>query len=198
MLALVVAGLSGCGFQSLYGTRSATRDPAVEAHLNRVQVDSIQDRRGQILRNHLLDVLTPKGRNAKPLYRLAVTLQTSEEKLGVTTANLATRTNLRVSVGFTLSRIAQAGEMPSRGTVVGLSDDIDGEGRVTVDPNILFHGNRMLIASFDSFQNEFATIKARQDAEERALRDLAREIETQLAVFFAGKTRKPTERVGAR
>lgn len=195
-VAAVVGGLAGCGFESLYGSREGqARDPAVEAHLAGITVKPIADRRGQILRNNLLDLLTPRGSSGKPLYSLSVTLRESEERLGQTTANLATRANLRVTAGFVLvNRLGASTNPAAQHPAAEGEENHSGEGTARQDPNILFSGSRTVVASFDFFQNEFATIKAREDAEERALRDLAREIETQLAVYFAGKTKRPAAR----
>lgn len=192
----LVWGLAGCGFESLYGSREGqTRDPTVEAHLASITVRPITDRRGQILRNNLLDLLTPKGSARKPLYTLTISLRESEERLGQTTANLATRANLRVTAGFSLvNRLGTTSNPSNQNPAPEGEEDHSGEGTARQDPSVLFSGTRTVVASFDFFQNEFATIKAREDAEERALRDLAREIETQLAVFFAGKTKRPVAR----
>jgi len=59
--------LSGCGFQPLYAPTSQTNEK-----LAQIKIKQIPDRMGQVLRNHLLDILTPYGEPKNPEYILKI------------------------------------------------------------------------------------------------------------------------------
>ncbi len=70
-LAMAWAGLAGCGFEPLYG-------PAQEERLAGIAIERIPERDGQILRNALLERLSPAGPSR---WRLAVELTASRSSL---------------------------------------------------------------------------------------------------------------------
>src|SRR3954452_14938620 len=83
--ALVLLLLAGCGFRPLYGSGAIVRDRGEPGtvSLSDVQIEPIPNRRGQELRNRLIDRFYGDGRPASPTYALAVTnLRTSITKLG--------------------------------------------------------------------------------------------------------------------
>ncbi|MCM0018644.1 MAG: hypothetical protein NBV67_01485, partial [Tagaea sp.] len=63
--------LAGCGFEPLH--RTTARGSAADS-LAAIRIDPIADRSGQILRNYLLDRLSPRGTPARPDYVLRVRL----------------------------------------------------------------------------------------------------------------------------
>lgn len=73
--ALPAGLLAGCGFRPLYGRG------AVQAGLEQVQVASLPDRMGQMLRNDLIARINPRGEPVRPLYRLEVNLGVSRRNL---------------------------------------------------------------------------------------------------------------------
>lgn len=180
---LLATGLGGCGFQSLYGTSGdSTSAVGVENELAQVQIMPIPDRRGQILRNHLLDLFNPKARPGKPLYRLQVRMRVTERKLDVNAASFATRANMEVAASFSLSAKDGVGgrDIPAESDEEATREEIEAHRA-----GLLVSGKRVVNAGFSFYDSEFATIKARQDAEGRIMRELAREIQAQVAVFFA-------------
>jgi len=52
------------------------------------------------------------------------------------------------------------------------------------DQKILFEESVRTISAYNVVQSEFATLSAERDAEDRAARDMGREISTRLAIFF--------------
>ncbi|MEO5335420.1 MAG: LPS assembly lipoprotein LptE [Magnetospirillum sp. WYHS-4] len=185
VLLAVAIGLSGCGFESVYGTKGGSGDPTVETELARIDVAAIKDREGQILRNHLFDLLTPKGRPAKPAYKLVVRLRISEQRLGVTASATATRANLWIDSSFSLKD-------PAAGKGSPIPED---EGRAREDaedivsPGTLVQGSRHVVASYNILANDFSTVRARQDALERGLLEAARDIHSQISVHFAQRAK---------
>ncbi|MCW5774643.1 MAG: hypothetical protein KIT16_23565, partial [Rhodospirillaceae bacterium] len=64
--------LGGCGYRPLYGDRGTSDAVNVSGELARVKIAGIADRRGQILRNYLLDRMNPAGEPADPRYVLII------------------------------------------------------------------------------------------------------------------------------
>ena len=54
--------LAACGFQPLYGDRSAVNAPGVRESLNGIYISAIPDQPGQYLRNALIDRFYSSGR----------------------------------------------------------------------------------------------------------------------------------------
>lgn len=148
--------LGACGFRPLYGERSHA--PAVGAQLAAVEIAPIDDRLGQMVRNHLLDAMNPRGVSQAPLYRLEVALSPARENLAFREDEVTTRVNLRVSANYIL-RPARADE-------------------------VLTQGSARVIASYNVTRQEYATLVADRDAQARAAREIADEIVSRLAVWF--------------
>ncbi len=75
--------LYGCGFEPLYVEKKeagswyygSNFDSSISEEMSQVKIQPIADRFGQIMRNELLDLLTPRGVPKEPKYRLFVTLR---------------------------------------------------------------------------------------------------------------------------
>jgi LPS-assembly lipoprotein len=152
--------LAACGFRPLYGERSY--GPDVQAQMSAVDIAPIEDRLGQIVRNHLLDAMNPRGAPGSPRYRLEVILAPTRENLAFREDEAATRVNLRVSATYVLKRAR--------------SDDVLERGGVRV------------ITSYNVTREEYATLVADRDAQARAAREIADEIVSRLAVWFERPT----------
>ncbi len=153
-------GLSGCGFSPLYATGSATNAAAAPAaYLDQVYIDNIPDREGQYLRNLLIDRFYSTGRPEQPLYTLSVEkLTETETELDLTKSAEATRAQLRYS-----------------GTLV-LTDTRNGQ-EVLRQP-------LSSITSYNILQSEFSTRVTEDNARLDALKDIARQIELNLSLYF--------------
>ncbi|MGE0745067.1 MAG: LPS assembly lipoprotein LptE [Rhodospirillales bacterium] len=158
LIGVVAAALSlgGCGFRPLYGERAAA--PEIGEKLADVGVDIIPDRSGQILRNELLDRMTPRGAPGAPAYHLGVALTESRQEFAIRQDETATRSNVIFSARFALRRAS--------------------------DNQVIHGGIAVVRNSYDLLQNKFATLSAEEDARTRALRQLAEEIRTRLAIYF--------------
>ena len=77
---MCVGVLSCCGFEPLYVEEKSNSDwyynsefdTSIREEMASVKVELIQDRIGQLIRNDLLDKLTPKGQPKSPKYYLSV------------------------------------------------------------------------------------------------------------------------------
>jgi len=162
LLVLFTGGLSACGFKPLYGVdQSGLSDP--QAELATVRVGAIPDRLGQLVRNQLVDYLTPRGQGSQKRYDLNIRLSLSSEGTALARDESATRYNLNLTASFELVDLA------SRKKV--------------------FVGQARSIAVYNVIDSEYATLIAQQDAERRAARDVAEELRTRLGVFFSRRTK---------
>lgn len=159
---VVLAGLVGaCGFRPLYGQLDQA-GLAAEQHLALVDIGLIQDRIGQQLRNDLLNGINPSGEPDRPIYHLSVSIAEAITNLGVKKSSVVTRGNLSVSATYSLTRL-------------------QGDGAVT---STLTNGIAKSISSYDIPQAQFAAQIARKDARARAIKEIADDIKTRLAVYF--------------
>lgn len=149
--------LAGCGFQPVYGTRAGGM--AAGAALANVQIDPIPERNGQVLRNNLIDRFYHDGRPTDPRFRLAVALSATEEELGIQRDATATRARLRLQANYEL---------------------IDtGSGQV------VYRTFSRSVISYNLVDSQFAVLASRQDAYDRGLTELAEDIRSRLALYFA-------------
>ncbi len=162
MTALLLLG--ACGFQPLHakrGGRAATTDLAT-IHVNR-----IPDRAGQQLRNHLLDILTPRGSPRQPRYYLSVVLTESIQEFAIRKNAFATRANFQLSARYQL---------------------ID----VITKRNLFAAGSRV-VSGYNISQSEFSTLIAERDARAKALREISQDIRARLGVYFLDRAAAPTK-----
>ncbi len=153
---VALGGLGGCGFRPLHGQQDS--QTSVSDSLSSVRIDPLRDRVGQQMHNFLRDRLNPQGQPVSPSYRLRVQLTESVSELGVRRDETATRANLRINADFSLFEFGGGKE--------------------------LFAGRSTSTTSYDILENPFATTVSEEDARERALREVADDIETRLAIYF--------------
>jgi len=152
------ASLVGCGFRPLYGTHN---DRLVERELAIMKIEPVEGRLGQMLHNELLTLANPKGRSAANKYTLKVRLSASKSGLSVAKTKFATRSNYQLN-----------------GTYSVFDHILD---------KSVFTDSFSVISSYNSLKSEFGTLMAEKDAKRRVTTEGAREIYTQLSVFFAQK-----------
>ncbi len=153
--ALLALAVGGCGFQPVYkgGARGATV-PQMAA----ISVAPIDDRTGQLVRNHLLDLLTPRGAPARPLYRLEVKLRETKDGLALEQDESVTRFNLTLHATFEMNELR--------------SD------------RTLLSGSTRAIAAYNVVRSDYANLIAERDARARSSQEVAQEIKTRIAVYF--------------
>ena len=172
--------LAGCGFRPLYNQPTATNAAGgynVQADLATVSIDPIKDRIGQQLRNQLLTRLNPGGNPAKPVYSLRVSVSEGVQELGIRKSSYASRANLRILASYSLSFVSS-------------EQSIANSARTEKDQIKLPSGSVLAISSYDISAFEFTTLTARKDARSRAIREIADDLKTRLAVHFAQARKK--------
>ena len=95
---LFILLLTQCNFKSLYGTN----DTIAFEHLRRIKISNIEGRLGQMMRNALVQKITPQGYPENPLYTLDITMNFSDRDLGIAKDATATRAEVTLSVTYVL------------------------------------------------------------------------------------------------
>ncbi len=164
VLALGVFLIGACGFTPMYGGSTATNvsnqnNMVPQSELERISIDTIPDFEGQFLRNLLVDKFHRTGAHARALYALNVSaINARRTNLDITRTATATRAQMTLSTRITLTDNATAQDVFTR--------DITA------------------VTSYNILGSEFATRVTEQNARENALKTLAQNIETQLALYF--------------
>ena len=152
ILALVVLG--ACAVEPLYGSRAGKARGGGAAA---IEIVPIKDRVGHIVRNHLIDSLTPKGQPTNPDYRLTLSVKQSKTPLLIQLDDHATRFNLTLRATFSLA------------------------DRNGVE---VYRDNARATGSFNVVASGFATVTAERDAAEEAARVLSEDILTLVLLYL--------------
>ena len=157
--ALFVCGCAaltaGCGFHPLYGRDSYDAD--LQAQLASIRVEPLPDRQGQLLHNALLTNLSPRGETDQPKYSLRVLLQLTEAQQALRKDDTATRNIIYYNVSYYL---------------------YEKETPITA-------GTFLRSFSYDFLLEHYANIAAQEDIKRRAAEEIAGELRTRLAAYFA-------------
>lgn len=145
----LLASLAGCGLQPMYAGGSSGE---VARGLAGVEVAPIAGREGWLVRNALLDRLSPNGTQSAPVYRLEIVLDDQLEGLGLLTDDTIGRERRTLRARYQLVDIASG--------------------------NVLIDASAGSDAGIDVVSSEYATIAA----ENTALENLAREVADQIMV----------------
>ncbi len=149
--------VAACGFQPLYGRQ--TENAKVTQALDQTYVLPIDGRVGQIVRNHLLDKVSPKGLPANVTYQLSVYITEQKENLAIDKSNTTNRNNLTLKANYTL---------------------LDSMGKKTI-----YKGTAKAISSYNIVDSDFANLSAQKNAQKRSAIVLSEEIHRQLSVYLS-------------
>ena len=163
LFAVICAGLagfalSGCGFQPLYGGSTASGQK-LSAVMASVDVVPIPGRVGQKLRNELIFDTTGGGNAGPTRYRLEIAIKESVTDQLVQITGDATGQVYQLDATFQL---------------------IDSSNN-----KVIYQGKAISRAPYNRFQEIFANVRARYDAENRAARTVSESIRTQVAAHLA-------------
>lgn len=145
--------LSSCGFTPVYGTKSTS------TNLSSIAVNVIPDREGQILRNHLIDVLYTNGYPSSPRYHLKISpVVENSVEIGIDKDDEASRAQLRQQTTMQL---------------------------IDIDTNaVLLQRDIRATSGYNILSGQFTTFVSEEDARKQALRALADNVMTQLEIYF--------------
>lgn len=154
--------ISACGFRPVY---LRADNFAARGELAQIEILPIADRRGQLVRNHLIDRMTPGGQPSNPKYVLRITLTEGIRRLAVRRDDTATRANLTLRADFVLRQ-------------AGIDEPI-------------FSSRVRSINSHSISVREVATLAAETSARERAARDIAERMTMQIVAFLDAQSLHP-------
>lgn len=163
--------LAACGFQPLYVQRTINDggydkeqfDTSISEEMALIKIPPISDRFGQLLRNELIDLLTPKGVPQNSKYRLDVVLA-SKSLTQQAMRNDVTATNERIKYKVDYKLFEGA--------------------------NLLVSGNSIAFVSYDILQNPYSTTMAQKKAEKDATKIIANDIVLRIGAYFHTKMSK--------
>ena len=147
---------SSCGFEPLYSERN---NDSTQKYLDKLYIEPIPGRLGQIVRNQLLISLQVNSYVKSPLYSLFINLDTERRPVAFKLDKTITRYNLEMISEFSLV------------------NNENGE--------IIFIETNRSIAAYSIVLSEFANITAAQDAERRAAIDISQQIVKRLGIYFS-------------
>lgn len=166
-VALLALTLAGCQVRPLYLSDAAGGAFSPVPDLRAIAIDPPRDRTEQVLRNELIFLFRGEGGEAQdPRYGLRTILAASTDPVAVELEE-----DLPTAVLVTLD-----------GTFI-LTD-------LATDETLLT-GSAIATASYDFSSQRFANVRAEKDALERAARQMAENIATRIAAYFAA-TRSET------
>lgn len=159
-LAVLGGGVSGCGFQPLYGSGTTTAGGArLSEAMASVDVQPIPGRVGQTVRKELVFSNTGGGYAPEQKYTLRIAIRERDIKQLVRIDGDARGQVYQLEASFKLV------------------DSSNGQ--------VLYEGKAISRAAYSRFQEVFANVRARYDAENRAAHTVSESIKTQVAGFLA-------------
>lgn len=158
LFAAAAIALGGCGYRPLYGDRGAVGGADVRKHLAEVKIAGIADRRGQILRNYLLDRMNPAGEPAQARYVLSVITTETSRITDSRADGTATRSDMVVTARFSMR-------------------DANTDAIVYVD-------RTESVSTYNLLTNRFASVSSEDEARRRAMEFVADQISLQVSLFL--------------
>ena len=153
------AVLSGCGFRPMHAS-AEYGGPEAGQTLAAVEIPVIRGRVAQRIRNEIVyNVKQAGGDYQPPVYRLELLVRDSVSAIAVQQTGNATSEVYNLTASFKLYRIK--------------------------DNEIVLNGVSRSKASLDRFESEFANLRARRDAENRAAHEIAESIRTRVGAFLS-------------
>ncbi|MBR5154115.1 MAG: hypothetical protein IKW58_00130 [Alphaproteobacteria bacterium] len=158
--------LSGCGFEPLYVEKKSANDwyydgefdTGIREEMANIKVELIQDRIGQLVRNDLLDKLTPKGQPKSPKYYLSVT-KINKQEIDQALRNDITAT--RKKVIYKVSYVLKNAEKET-----------------------LINGNSVAYLGYDILVDPYSTTFAQKKNEKNAAKIIANDISLRIGAYF--------------
>ena len=159
--ALLVAALAlgGCGFHPLYAHHGRN---GFDADLASIKVSTIKDRQGQLLAIALRDGLNPRRARVETRYTLDVELTSGKQDIGIRADGTASRSEITLTAKFILK-----------------------DARKPSDNAIVLQGVTHSVSSYDVLNDDYATVVAQHNAEERTVHDVGDDILTRLELYVS-------------
>lgn len=163
--------VSGCGFSPLYVQKEGGAkwyynnqfNTSISQEMEKVKVETASGRFGQMVRNILLDNLTPKGEPEHPEYRLYISSVNKREY------DQALRQDITATRRMVVYRVTYY---------------------MAEDGKKLFTNNSIAYTSYDILVNPYSTTIGAQKAEEEASKIIAQDITLRVGAYFHARFSK--------
>jgi LPS-assembly lipoprotein len=157
LVAIAAFGVALSACRPMYGGTSMGGDVSYE--MASVEVQTIPGRVGQRVRNELIFLFTGGGNPAQPNYKLEIILRESVQSVLFKRTDDSSGQIYSIDATYILRDIGGKSELAKGGSHAG--------------------------AAFDKHDSTFANIRAQRDAQDRAARDIARDINNRVAAYIS-------------
>jgi LPS-assembly lipoprotein len=162
LLLVLASALGGCGFRPLYAPR-APRD--WDPDLAAISVTPIPNRAGQILELALRENLNPGGTSVAARWRVNTMLTVGRSDLGIQRNATATSSEITVSASYFVFEVNSGKQV--------------------------YSSSSRAVGDFNQLNDAYATQVAADDAQDRALHEVADEMAMRMALFVRQQRSKP-------
>jgi LPS-assembly lipoprotein len=147
--------LGGCGFQPML---AESHDPSsVADNFAKIKVANIDNRSGQVLRNDLIDTLTPRGEPRRPAYTLVIRIEEPQQNLAFQ------RNNSVTNVGY---------------SVIAYWRLVDQKG-APIYSSVSSSSQQYTLSN-----SQYATGVSAQNTRDQVVQDISQDIRNRLAQYF--------------
>jgi LPS-assembly lipoprotein len=153
-------GMLSCLILAGCGFHPLYGDARLQPQLASIYVEPVAERDGYELRNALINILGSNGQVGGKTYRLKLILNETNQGVALQNDATITRYNDTLSVNYVLS---------------------DAKGAQVTQ------GVQTSLSSYNVASSPYSTLSAQQDADKRAVQDIAERIRIDLGVFFRHK-----------
>jgi LPS-assembly lipoprotein len=161
MLSCTGALLSGCAFKPLYGTTATNAQ--LQDTLKSVSIPEVPGRVGQVVRNELIFRFTGGGHADAPQYRLSLAVRESVKSQFVRRDGDSAGQFLVLNTSFKLYRVGD-------------------------DKSPILEGDSVAQASFTDNTSIYSNVRSRRDAEDRAAKTTAEDLQVRISAFLSGNS----------
>ena len=148
--------LAGCGLKPLYATQDGS---SASVELSGISIPEPKSRLEQLVRNELLGQMAGPGSDGVGVYRLELQQKVATSAVVAAKTGLNQRESLEMSLTYRLFEVSSG--------------------------KLLQEGRSFAVIPYDRVSSEFSNLQAVDNAERRASVQLADDIRTRLAAFFA-------------
>lgn len=168
LILISVVLLSGCGFKPMYGQFS-DGDGNLREIMANIRVADITEqgrasRIGQVVRNGLLDRLTPYGETKSAEYILTVTFLIEEHGYGIREDESVTLQNLKLVTVFQLEEVATS--------------------------KVILDSSARALVTYDLAQSDYSNMIARNASLKRLAQEVANQMASRIGAFFSQRVTK--------
>ncbi len=152
-----LCALTGCGFQPLYGVTST--GATVSSELSQIQIPEPKTRLEQLIRNSLLESMSPAGGPVSSRYLLEFAATEDVFDAAIERTTDVSRRVYRLKVKYTL--------------------------RDTATQEVLQSGSTFSHVAYDRVFSDFQNLQSLENAKERAAHQVAQDMRLRIAAWFS-------------